>query len=108
MSRCRLVLAVAMMAAGCGSSSTAVQEPTVVEWRRVGSWSGNGNTLTEIFTSSNSTFRVHWETRNETKPDAGTLSVVFRSGDSGRDIIDAVNTRGVGRGSADVSAELPR
>ena len=98
------------MAAGCGSGSgsTALQQPTAVEWRRVGSWSGRGATLTENFTSDTGGFRIHWETRNETKPGAGTLHVVFRSTDSGRDIIDAVVARGVGRGRADVSDERPR
>jgi hypothetical protein len=47
---------------------------------------------------------VKWETKNETKPGQGTLKVVFRSGDSGRDIMDAVDARGVGRGVADCDA----
>jgi hypothetical protein len=120
----RLVVAVALLAAGCGSgagsgsSSTAVQEPTssaapqhptAAGWRRLGSWSGNGGvTLTENFTSDSGAFRVQWETRNETKPGAGTLHVTFRSFDSGRDVIDAVDARGVGRGTVEVSDERPR
>ena len=48
-------------------------------------------------------FRVRWETRNETAPGAGTLKVVFRSGDSGRPIIDAVDVRGVGRDVEEVA-----
>jgi hypothetical protein len=103
-----LALAASLMAVGCGSGFTAVQKSTVVEWRRVGSWSGRGIVQTETFTSDTGGFRVHWETRNETKPGSGTLKVVFRSGDSGRDIIDAVDTRGVGSGTVDVSAERPR
>jgi ABC-type glycerol-3-phosphate transport system substrate-binding protein len=104
----RVILLAAILASACGSGFTAVQKPAVVEWRRVGSWSGRGTVQTETFTSDTGGFRVHWETRNETKPGAGTLKVVFRSGDSGRDIVDAVDMRGVGRGTAEVSAERPR
>jgi hypothetical protein len=105
----RVIVAIAAsVLVGCGSGFTAVQKPTIVEWRRVGSWSGHGTVQTENFTSDTGGFRVHWETRNETTPGAGRLKVVFRSGDSGRDIIDAVDTTGVGRGTADVSGERPR
>jgi hypothetical protein len=63
---------------------------------------------TESFTSDTGGFRVTWETKNETKPGGGALKVVFRSGDSGREIIDAVDARGVGKGVADVAADRPR
>ena len=76
----------------------------------MGSWSGRGNTQTETFTSDTGGFRVTWATKNETVPGAGTLKVVFRSGDSGREIIDAVNEPHVGSDSdiTEVSAERPR
>jgi hypothetical protein len=77
-------------------------------WHKVGSWSGRGNIQTETFTSDTGAFRVTWETRNETAPGAGRLYAVFRSGDSGREIMDAVKTQGVGRGVEHVSAERPR
>src|SRR6185436_1134855 len=87
----RLVVASALFAVACGSGYTAVEKPATVGWKRVGSWSGRGNRQTESFTSDTGGFRVHWEAKNETRPGAGTLKVVFRSGDSGRDIIDAVD-----------------
>lgn len=102
------MLAATVIAVGCGSGFTAVEKPAVVEWKRLGSWSGRGTVQTESFTSDTGGFRVHWETRNETRPGGGTLKVFLRSADSGRDIIDAVDARGVGRGTVDVSAERPR
>jgi hypothetical protein len=50
---------------------------------------------------------VHWQTTHEDPPGTGRLKVVFRSGDSGRDIIDAVDVRGVGSGTEDVG-DRPR
>lgn len=79
----------------------AAQEVPV--WREVGSWSGHGNAQTQSFTSDSGGFRVRWETKNELPAGAGTLTVVFRSGDSGRPIIDAVDVRGVGRDTVEVA-----
>jgi hypothetical protein len=93
--------------AACGPRATTESKATVVAWKRVGSWSGRGNMQTESFTSDSGGFRVRWQTHNETKPGGGRLKVVFRSGDSGRDIIDAVDARGVGEGTADVG-DRPR
>ena len=52
--------------------------------------------------SDNGSFRIHWETKNESSPGAGRLKVAFRSGDSGRVIIDAVDQKGVSSDSAEV------
>ena len=57
---------------------------------------------TETFLSDTGVFRIHWETKNESPAGKGTLKVAFRSGDSGRVIIDAVDQKGVGRGSSEV------
>jgi hypothetical protein len=78
-----------------------------VVWRQLGSWSGRGDKQTETFTSDTGGFRVHWETKREAPPDAGRLRVVFRSGDSGREIMDAVDVRGNGSGTAEVG-DRPR
>jgi len=102
------ILAVTLFAAACGSDHAAVERPPTVAWKHVGSWSGRGNRQTESFTSDTGGFRVHWATANETPAGAGRLKVVFRSGDSGREIIDAVDARGVGRGTEDVSGDRPR
>ena len=95
------------LGAGCRSEPKPTPQHVVV-WRQVGAWSGRGNTQTETFTGDTGGFRVRWETKNETTPGAGRLKVVFRSGDSGREIIDAVDARGVGRDTIEVSAERPR
>ena len=75
----------------------------VIIWKEVGAWSGRGNIQTETFTSDTGGFRVRWETRNESTPGAGRLKVVFRSGDSGRPIIEAVDARGVGHDEEEVA-----
>ena len=96
-----------MLAGACGRDTTTAARPGVIGWRRVGSWSGHGNLQTESFTSDTGGFRVRWETVHERPVGAGTLKVVFRSGDSGREIMDAVDVRGVGSGTVDVG-DRPR
>jgi hypothetical protein len=111
----RVTIALALVAAcsGCRSNSAPPQPSAskeVVVWKTVGSWSGRGNTQTETFTSDTGGFRVRWETKNPARPNTGHLHVVFRSGDSGREIIDAVNEKNVGadHDTTEVSAERPR
>ena len=79
----------------------------MIAWSRVGTWSGRGNRQTESFTSDTGGFRVRWRTRNESPRGEGQLKVVFRSGDSGREIMEAVDTHGVGEGTA-VVGDRPR
>jgi hypothetical protein len=103
------VVALLAMAAGCRSRSSAPPASReVVVWKTVGSWSGRGNRQTETFTSDTGGFRVRWETTHATALGAGRLHVVFRSGDSGREIIDAIDVRGEGHDAEEVSAERPR
>jgi hypothetical protein len=111
--------AAVLLVSGCRSQPPP-QPRGVVVWKAIGSWSGRGNAQTGTFTSDTGGFRVHWETRNtkdtkETKdtkkgmgPDEGRLRVVFHSGDSGREIIEAIDARGTGRGTEEVAAERPR
>jgi len=102
------IVAVTLFAVACRSDHTTVERPPTVPWKRVGSWSGRGNRQTESFTSDTGGFRVHWEATNEAPPGSGRLKVVFRSGDSGREIIDAVDTHGAGRGTEEVAGDRPR
>lgn len=74
----------------------------IVGWKPLASWTGRGNVQTETFLSDTGSFRIRWETKNESRPGAGTLEVAFRSGDSGRVIIDAVDQKGVGSGLSEV------
>ena len=93
----------------CGCHAEPPPQPKdFVIWKPIGTWSGRGDSSTNTFTSDAGGFRIHWETTNGTRPGAGHLHVVFRSADSGRDIIDAIDARGVGRGVEEVSAERPR
>ena len=97
-----LAAAGVLLAAACRSHQPPPRQEVVL-WKQVGSWSGRGNMQTESFTSDTGGFRVRWETTNETTPNAGRLKVVFRSGDSGRPIIEAVDVRGVGRDAEEVA-----
>jgi hypothetical protein len=107
LSQCLCVsVALVFVTSGCRSRTAQPEELTL--WKQVGAWSGRGNTQTETFTGDTGGFRVHWETKNETRPGEGRLKVIFRSGDSGREIIEAVDARGVGRDTVEVAAERPR
>jgi hypothetical protein len=101
-------LAAVCLATACRSPDPPPPPREVVVWKPVGSWSGRGNTQTGIFTSDGGGFRVHWEMKNETRPGAGRLRVIFSSGDSGREIIEAIDARGAGGGTEEVAAERPR
>jgi len=102
-------LAAALILTGaCRSPEPSPPPNAVVVWKPLGAWSGRGDKQTETFTSDGGGFRVHWEMTNETRPDAGRLRVVFRSGDSGREIIEAIDARGAGGGLEEVAAERPR
>lgn len=99
------LLTTAVLFAACEAPHDAAgpePPPRVVGWKHLASWSGRGNTQTETFTSDNGSFRIHWTTTHESPPGTGTLKVSFRSGDSGRVIIDAVDQKGEGSGSAEV------
>ena len=96
-----------ILAAGCRSDPPHSLQPVVV-WKPVGSWSGRGDKQTETFTGDSGGFRVHWETAEEAPAGGGRLRVVFRSGDSGREVIEAIDARGTGSGTEEVAAEKPR
>ena len=92
----------------CRSEAHRAQPQSVVVWKPLGAWSGRGDKQTETFTSDTGGFRVHWETAKEAPAGGGRLRVVFRSGDSGREIIEAIDARGNGGGTEDVAADRPR
>ena len=99
--------AVTLLLPACGRGATTAAPAPAPGWQQVGSWSGHGDLQTESFTSDSGGFRVRWETRRESPPGAGRLRVVFRSGDSGREIMEAVDARGNGSGTAEVG-DRPR
>src|SRR5580765_5203477 len=93
-----------MLAASCTARPVQPPPPSrVLAWKPLHTWSGHSSLQTETYTSDNGMFRIHWETKNETAPGKGTLKVAFRSGDSGRVIIDAVDQRGAGSDTKVVS-----
>ena len=80
--------------------------PAVV-WRPLGSWSGRGPMQTEPFISDTGSLRLRWQTRNETASGTGIFRLTVHSDVSGRALVLAVDTRGVGGDTAYVS-EDPR
>src|SRR3954469_21080471 len=107
-----------LISGGCRSDTPRAHTSTVA-WKPVGSWSGRGDKQTETFTSDTGGvrrpwggdtggFRVHWEANREEPAGGGRLRVVFRSGDSGREIIEAIDAHGSGSGVEEVAAERPR
>ena len=100
---------VALLTLGaCRSDAPRPQPQPVIVWKPVGSWAGRGDKQTETFTSDSGGFRVHWETTKEAPAGGGRLRVVFRSGDSGRELIEAIDARGAGSGTEEVAADRPR
>jgi hypothetical protein len=92
-----LWLTILTLTIGCAASPNPPQPATrILAWRTLASWTGHGSLQTETFLSDNGMFRLHWEAKNEAAPGKGTLKIAFRSGDSGRVIIDAVDRKGVG------------
>lgn len=79
-------------------------------YRTLGTWTGDASIFTETITSDSAAFRVHWQAtpKSAAAPDTGSLSVIFRSGDSGNPIINAVDIAKPGEGVVSVAAERPR
>jgi hypothetical protein len=99
-----------LLLSACRSESSRPQptnEP-VVAWKPIGHWSGRGDKQTETFTGDTGGFRVHWKAAKEAPAGSGRLRVVFHSGDSGREIIEAIDARGEGGGTEEVAADRPR
>ena len=105
----RALAAAILLASACRATPPPPPPPQdVVVWKEVGRWSGRGDVQTGVFTSDSGGFRVHWTIKHEARKDAGRLRVVLRSQDSGREIVEAIETRGAGSGVEEVAAERPR
>ena len=96
-----------LLLSGCRADAPRPASQAVV-WKPIGTWSGRGDKQTETFTGDTGGFRVHWETVKEEPAGGGRLRVVFRSGDSGREIIEAIDAHGAGSGVEEVAADRPR
>ena len=99
-----LLATMALLAVSCRSESPLPLR--VVGWRTVASWSGHGNAQLDTFPIERQSWRIKWETTNESPAGAGTFRVSVHSADSGRTIADAVDVRGVGRDVVEID-ELP-
>jgi hypothetical protein len=104
--RLSILVVIGVVLASCRSDAPRARTPAVV-WRSLGSWSGRGSMQTEPFISETGSLRLRWETRNETAPGTGTFRVTVHSDVSGRSLVLAVDTRGVGHDTTYVS-EDPR
>ena len=96
-----------LLCAGCRSEPKPEAKQPLIGWRPLESWSGRGDLTTESFNIESTQWRIKWETRNETTPDAGTFTVVVHSAVSGRPIALPVEHKGTGKGVAYVT-EDPR
>lgn len=98
LSRALLVL-LSLGLVGCGPEgklpalSSGSDEP--LPWKAVGSWTGRGNAQLETFPIERQTWRVRWETKNESPAGAGTFYLTANSGDSGRIMAELVDAKGV-------------
>jgi hypothetical protein len=97
-----LVTVFALLNAACQEHRLADRETVV--WNKVGAWSGRGHLQTSSFASDTGVFRVRWDTRGR---DEGTFKLTLYSAISGRPLLDAVEHRGPGSGTVDLS-EDPR
>jgi hypothetical protein len=85
-----------VLGVGCHSSPPPESGPSTEQvWKEVGTWSGHGNQQLETFPIERFTWRVRWETRNESQPGAGTFHVTANSGDSGRILAEVADVAGV-------------
>ena len=85
-----------------------VKHTETIVWRSVGTWSGEGNMLTESFASDTGTLRVRWETRSRGDNARGRFRLTVHSGVSGRVIATVADERGAGGSGQDMVRDDPR
>jgi len=94
--------------AGCRAERGELPPPPqqITGWHRIATFSGRGNAQLETFPIEGWTWRVQWETRNESPPGGGTFKATAHSGDSGRLLADIADVHGVDHDTTYVT-ELP-
>jgi hypothetical protein len=102
-----LVAAALLCGAACRQSAPPAPPKEVVVWKRLGEWSGRGNTQTESFLGLTGSLRVHWKTQNEPPGRKGTFRLILQSAISGRALQETVDEEGPGEGTQYI-AEDPR
>ena len=103
--RITLLLAAALLSCACRSRQKPEARPTRVEWRSVGSWSGRGDAQTDSFEIGYTDVRIRWVTKNEKPPGAGKFHVTVNSSVSGRELAQAIDTRGTSHGTTYVAVD---
>ena len=96
------VVTVGLLTLACQEHRLADRETVI--WNNVGAWSGRGHLQTSSFASDTGVFRVRWETKGR---DEGTFKLTLYSAISGRPLLDAIEHRGSGSGTVDLT-EDPR
>jgi len=105
------LLVFVLAAAGCSREPAPAAAPPggapgeaeVLAWRAIGTWSGRGSAQLETFPIERQTWRVRWETKNESPTGTGTFYVTANSGDSGRIMAEVVQATGVDHDVAYIS-----
>jgi hypothetical protein len=99
--------AVLLLVTGCRQTEPPRPAPEqIAGWRPIATFSGRGSAQLETFPIEGWTWRVQWETRNESSPGTGTFKATAHSGDSGRQLAEIADVRGVDRDTTYVT-ELP-
>jgi hypothetical protein len=102
-----LILFLALLSGtACEYTPPPAEKHIEIQWKEVGTWSGHGNQQLETFPIEHFTWRVRWETKNESPAGAGHFHVTANSGDSGRTLAEVADVKGV---ASDVTyiTELP-
>jgi hypothetical protein len=100
------VLAAVLFCPGCEYKPPPAEKPNEPVWREIGTWSGHGNQQLETFPIEHFTWRVKWETKNESPAGAGRFHVTANSGDSGRILAEVADVKGVDKDVTYIT-ELP-
>ena len=103
----RLIAILALvLGTACEYTPPPAQKHVEIRWKEVGTWSGHGNQQLETFPIEHFTWRVRWETTNESPAGSGRFHVTANSGDSGRVLAEVADVKGV---ASDVTyiTELP-
>jgi hypothetical protein len=102
------IVSALLLITACRRETPASPPPpeNVAGWHRIATFSGRGNAQLETFPIEGWTWRVQWETRNESAPGTGTFKATAHSGDSGRLLAEIADVRGVDHDTTYVT-ELP-
>jgi len=97
--------ALALVAVSNVACSHPATHKTKTVWRSIGSWSGHGDAQTDSFDIGYNDIRIRWETKNEKPAGQGTFRAAVCSAVSGRELVTAVNQKGIGHNVAYVSVD---